>query len=36
MEKGFGLVEIKWESGPNIILRAVDVEGQTAFEYKVE
>ena len=36
MGKGFGLVEIEWESGPNIVLRAVDVEGRTAFEYKVK
>jgi alkaline phosphatase D len=32
---GFGLIEIDWDSGPTIILRAIDVEGHAAFEYKL-
>jgi alkaline phosphatase D len=35
VDVGFGLVEIDWESGPTIVLRAVDVEGHAAFEYKL-
>jgi alkaline phosphatase D len=35
VDVSFGLVEIDWESGPTVVLRALDVEGRAAFVYKL-
>ena len=34
-DTSFGLVEINWEPNPGIVFKAVDVDGNTQFEYIV-
>jgi hypothetical protein len=35
MGRNFGLVEIDWQAGPAITLKAIDVAGKVAFEYSL-